>query len=497
MATNKYVSTIGLEIHVHLKTKSKMFCSCANEDLTEPNKNICPICSAQPGALPVANRQAIEWTWLLGIALNSEIAPRFNFERKNYFYPDLPKGYQITSSTNPPCIGGEIKIGERKIRVNHIHLEEDTGKSIHDKTGKATLIDLNRAGAPLVELVTEPDITSGFEAKTFCQELQLILRYLKIADADMEKGQMRCEVNISLRPEGQKEFGTKVEVKNLNSFKTVERAIDYEIIRQTKLLEQGEKVIQENRGWRDDLGETVAQRSKEEAHDYRYFPEPDLPPIVFDQDEYEKLQAKILELPMDNRERFYSEYGFSLDDARLLTADQNTADYAENTISELRAWLNSLPDLDGTEDEIWDNNKKKLIKLLSGWLTSELFKLMNEKQITVKELKITPENFAEFITLFYQSKINSSAGQIILKEMFATGGDPSDILAEKNLAQVEDESVIEAAADKVIAEFPGEAEKYRGGKESLLQFFVGKVMAETQGKANPQTAQKVLKKKLK
>jgi len=497
MATNKYVSTIGLEIHVHLKTKSKMFCSCANEDLTEPNKNICPICSAQPGALPVANRQAIEWTWLLGIALNSEIAPRFNFERKNYFYPDLPKGYQITSSTNPPCIGGEIKIGERKIRVNHIHLEEDTGKSIHDKTGKATLIDLNRAGAPLVELVTEPDITSGFEAKTFCQELQLILRYLKIADADMEKGQMRCEVNISLRPEGQKEFGTKVEVKNLNSFKTVERAIDYEIIRQTKLLEQGEKVIQENRGWRDDLGETVAQRSKEEAHDYRYFPEPDLPPIVFDQDEYEKLQAKIPELPMANRERFYSEYGFSLDDARLLTADQNTADYAENTISELRAWLNSLPDLDGTEDEIWDNNKKKLIKLLSGWLTSELFKLMNEKQITVKELKITPENFAEFITLFYQSKINSSAGQIILKEMFATGGDPSDILAEKNLAQVEDESVIEAAADKVIAEFPGEAEKYRGGKESLLQFFVGKVMAETQGKANPQTAQKVLKKKLK
>ncbi|MEK7139144.1 MAG: Asp-tRNA(Asn)/Glu-tRNA(Gln) amidotransferase subunit GatB, partial [Patescibacteria group bacterium] len=315
MAT--YLPTIGMEIHFHLKTKSKMFCSCANEYLAAPNKNICPVCTAQPGALPVPNAQAIEWVGLIGLALGCKLASQFNFERKNYFYPDLPKGYQITSANQPPCLGGSIMVGSKKIRVNHVHLEEDTGSLKHSADGKSSLVDLNRAGAPLVELVSEADMVNGWEAKTFCQELQLILRTLGVADADMEKGQMRCEVNISVRPKGQSEWGTKVEIKNLNSFRTVEKAIDYEIERQSARLESGETVSQATRGWDEKKQQTVSQRTKESAHDYRYFPEPDIPPLTFDQDHFEQLQAQLPELPIAKRQRFEAEYGFTAEDARL------------------------------------------------------------------------------------------------------------------------------------------------------------------------------------
>ncbi len=473
-----------------------MFCSCPNQEQASPNTQICPVCTAQPGALPVANRTAVEWTVLAGLALGCQMAPSFQFERKNYFYPDLPKGYQITSANYPPCLGGSIKVGEKDIHINHIHLEEDTGKLTHSADKKTSFVDLNRAGAPLVELVTEPDMTSGLEAKTFCQELQLILRTLKISDADMEKGQMRCEVNISLRPAGQKELGTKVEIKNLNSFKAVERAIDYEIKRQAEVLNAGDKIEQQTRGWDEDKNQTVPQRSKEEAHDYRYFPEPDLPAMILDQDLYEKMSALLPELPAKKRQRFIDEYGFSLEDARLLTGDKIIADYTENIISELRAWLVSLENVEGSEQDIWDNNKKKLIKLLSGWLTSSLFGLLKENNLSFGQNKISPENFAEFITLIYQNKINSNSAQKLLKIMLQTGGDPSQIIDEHDLSQVDDQAALTDIIAKVIAQNPEIIAQYKAGKTAVATFLVGQIMKETKGKANPQTVHNLLKDRL-
>jgi len=485
MAKTVYQPVIGLEIHFQLKTKSKMFCSCANQEVGEPNTFICPICSGQPGTLSVANRQAVEWVVLIGLAVGGEMQPSFRFERKNYFYPDLPKGYQITSANYPPTVGGSITVGDKPIRIHHVHLEEDTGKLTHSADGQYSLVDLNRAGAPLVELVSEADFVNGWEAKTFCHELQLILRTLQVSDADMEKGQMRCEVNVSLRPEGQEAYGTKVEIKNINSFRAVEKAIDYEIARQTALLEKGEAVAAETRGWDEDKHQTVGQRLKEEAGDYRYFPEPDLPAIALDQDLYERLSGQLPELPAKKRQRFIDEYGFSLDDARLLTVDGPTADYVEQVISELRAWLVSLEGVSGSADDIWQNNKKKLIKLVGGWLTTGLFGLLKEKGQVMTNVTITPENFAEFITLIYQNKINSTAGQVILKEMLATGGDPSDIMSTKDLGQVEDEGQLTTIINQVIRDNPDIVGQYKKGKKTVIQFLVGQAMKISKGKASP------------
>jgi aspartyl-tRNA(Asn)/glutamyl-tRNA(Gln) amidotransferase subunit B len=339
-------------------------------------------------------------------------------------------------------------------------------------------------------------MTNGWETKTFCQELQLLFRTLGIADADMEKGQMRCEVNISLHPEKQKELGTKVEIKNLNSFRAVERAIDYEIKRQTEALNKGEKIIQETRGWDENQQTTVSQRTKEESHDYRYFPEPDLPPITFSQKDYEKLLAQLPELPQKKRERFMTEYGFTAEDARLLTADKDLANFVEEVVSELKAWLISLETVEGSEEEIWEKNKNKLMRLLGGWLTSELFKLMNQSNILIKDLKITPENFAEFITLVYQNKVNSSAAQKILKVMFDQGSDPSQVMESENLGQLSDETELEKIVDLVIKNNPEQVTKYQNGKTNVFQFFVGLVMKESKGKANPEIVHKLLKSKL-
>lgn len=466
-----------------------MFCGCANEYFAAPNKNICPVCTGQPGALPVPNRQAIEWTALVGLALGCKLADQFSFERKNYFYPDLPKGYQITSTSQPPCIGGKLKIGDRTIRINHIHLEEDTGSLKHTATG--TLVDLNRAGAPLVELVTEADLTNGWETKTFCSELQQVLRSLSVADADMEKGQMRCEVNISVRPEGQEKWGTKAEIKNLNSFRSVERAIDYEIKRQSELLDAGEKVIQETRGWDEQNQQTVSQRVKEEAHDYRYFPEPDIPPLTFDQHHYDQLAAKLPELPSAKRQRFQDEYSFTAEDARVLTDSPAVAEFTEQALSELREWI-STADSSATAEELWQQHRPKLAKLVSSWLTSELFKLLYEKNQTIDQVNLTPENFAELLTMIWQHKINSSAGQKVLRIMIETGRDPSDIVTTENLAQVDDEGELIAAVQRVIAANPTQVAQYRAGKTNILQFLIGMVMKETKGKANPETVHKLL-----
>jgi len=479
-----YQPVIGLEIHTQLKTKSKMFCDTPNGFglEAEPNVNVCPVCTGQPGTLPVINKKAVELVVKTGMALHSDIADESWFERKNYFYPDLPKGYQISQYEKPLCKGGYLEISQengenRKIAVNRIHLEEDTGKLIHDQDPHYSLVDFNRAGVPLMELVTEPEITSGKEAKAFCEELQLILRYIGVSDADMEKGQMRCEVNISLKnPDGS--FGTKVEIKNLNSFKAVEDSIHYEIKRQGEVLDKGEKVIQETRGW--DGRQTLSQRTKEEAHDYRYFPEPDLPPIHVAQ-----IQENIAvpELPRDKRKRFLQEYQLPQDDIEIFIHNKALADYFEKVVSELAGWKQDLNIEDG---------KGKLIKLSANYIITELQKLLYQSNTSLKECKIDPENFAEFITVVGQNKISSSAAQTVLKHMFDTGQDPSQIIEEKDLAQMSDTGQMEEVIKAIINNNQNVVDDYKNGKEQALQFLVGQVMKETKGKANPTMAKELL-----
>ena len=491
---NKYEPTIGMEVHVELKTNSKMFCSCANNpDEMEPNKNICPVCMGHPGTLPVANKKAVEYVIKTGLALDCKIAELSKFDRKNYFYPDLPKGYQISQYDQPLCEKGTLLINDRKIGITRIHLEEDTGKLIHPKGADYSLVDLNRAGTPLMELVTEPEIKSSAEAKEFCKQFQLIVKYIGVSDADMEKGHMRCEVNISLKPKGQKEFGTKVEIKNLNSFRAVERSIKYEIKRQTEVLDDGGKIIQETRGWNADKQETYSQRKKEEAHDYRYFPEPDLPPLdltkkagMFD---IQKIKDSIPELPLLKKYRFINQYKLTEDNAKIFSEDKELANYFEEIISELKHWI---------KDKGIDGNKlDKLTKLTANYILTELQRLLYKNGNLVSECKITAENFAEFITLIDEGKISSSGAQTMLEEMFLTGGDPSNILDKKGLEQISNEDEIEKIIDEVIKNNLQSVEDYKSGKEVALKFLVGQVMKESKGKANPQMAGEILKGKLK
>ena len=490
----KYEPTIGMEVHVELKTNSKMFCSCANNpDEIKPNKNICPVCVGHPGALPVANKKAIEYVIKTGLALDCKIAEFSKFDRKNYFYPDLPKGYQISQYDKPLCEKGSLLINDRKIGITRIHLEEDTGKLLHPKGADYSLVDLNRAGTPLMELVTEPEIKSSAEAKEFCKQFQLIVKCIGVSDADMEKGHMRCEVNISLKPTGQKEFGTKVEIKNLNSFRAVERSIEYEIKRQTEVLDDGGKIIQETRGWNADKQETYSQRKKEEAHDYRYFPEPDLPPLdltkkagMFD---VQKIKDSIPELPLLKKYRFINQYKITEENAKIFSEDKELANYFEEIISELKHWI---------KDKGIDGNKlDKLTKLTANYILTELQRLLYVNNTLVSDCKITAENFAEFITLIDEGKISSSGAQTMLEEMFLAGGDPSNILDKKGLEQISNEDEIEKIIDEVIKNNLQSVEDYKSGKEVALKFLVGQVMKESKGKANPQVAGEILKKKLK
>ncbi|MFA6551322.1 MAG: Asp-tRNA(Asn)/Glu-tRNA(Gln) amidotransferase subunit GatB [Patescibacteria group bacterium] len=497
-----YDIIIGLEIHVQLNTESKMFCRCANlnEDLNkEPNSTVCPICLGHPGTLPVANKQAIEWTILTGLALNCKINSYSKFDRKHYFYPDLPKAYQISQYDLPLCYDGFLEIGDHKIVVTRIHLEEDAGKLTHPAGKNYSLADYNRAGAPLMELVTEPVIVSAEEAKKFCQEYQQILRYLEISEADMEKGQMRCEANLSLQEHGRWKYeggckikpigdyvlNPKVELKNINSFKAVEKAILYEIKRQEEALASGEKLIQETRGCDENKGQSFSQRSKEEANDYRYFPDPDISPITVAADWLKKIKADLVELPLVKKGRFQREYGFSDYDAEVLTSDKYIADYVEKVISELRAWVE-------TNGHDWETAQVKLAKLAGNWIGTELFKYLNETKTNIKNLKITPENFGEFIALVYDNKVNSSAAQIIFQEMFTRGGDPSDIMRAKKLEQMDDEGELEKIAKKIIDDNEKAVKEYKLGKENAIQFLVGQMMKESKGKANPQKARELL-----
>ena len=491
----KYIPTIGLEIHTELKTETKMFCGCKNDtDEKRPNFNVCPVCLGHPGTLPTINKKAVEYVLKLGLALSSTIPDKSKFDRKNYFYPDLPKGYQISQYDKPLCLGGMLN----GIRVRRIHLEEDTGRLQHAPDGKSSLVDFNRAGLPLMELVTEPDIKSGEGAVQFAKKLQLIMRYLGIADADMERGQMRVEVNLSLMPTNAATnntnnirkisapisgnsgvFGTKVEIKNLNSFRAVQDAIDFEIKRQEEALEGGEKIIQETRGWDENKRQTFSQRQKEESHDYRYFPEPDLPPLDLTKLNLEELRTSIPELPDAKRERFIKEYGLSEKQMEVLIENRELAKYFEESMSELKS-----------------QNTNLKLQTLYNYLTSDLLGLMNQKRIGFEDLKTTPEHFAHLIALVEKKEISSRMAKDILLQMFKTGSDPHQIMKEEGMAAVHDEDIILKAVKEVLGENPSAIADYKKGKMNALQFLIGKTMARLNGQGNPVVIQKILEKEL-
>jgi len=490
----KYQPVIGLETHVELKTKSKMFCSCLNDpNERHPNVNICPVCLGHPGTLPVINKEAVRKTIKTGLALNCQIPEYSKFDRKNYFYPDLPKGYQISQYDKPLCLGGFLEIEGKKIRITRVHLEEDTGRLVHEKD--YSLVDFNRAGIPLMELVTEPDLTSAKEARKFAEELQLILRYLGVSDADMEKGQLRVEVNISLLCGATKQtrnrtgnyaknkLGTKVEIKNLNSFRAVERALEYEIKRQAKILESGKKVIQETRGWDDIKGVTVGQREKEEAHDYRYFPEPDLPPLHNTKEFVNEIRAEIPELPQQRRERLAKEYKLDKKSIEVFVQNKDLGEYFEKVISEFDP---NLP-----REKLF-----QLIKLATNYLITDLQGLLKRASVTGEDFLITPENFAQFITLIYDGKISSKIAKQVLSEMFSTGADPSHIIEEKGLTQITDVAEIEKIIKEVISKNKKAVEDFKKGKDNAFQYLIGQIMARTKGKANPQIVRDILQKTL-
>jgi len=481
-----YKPTIGLEIHAELKTNSKMFCSCKNNpDEKRPNYNVCPICMAHPGTLPVANQEAIKKVIKTGLALNCEIARNSKFDRKNYFYPDLPKGYQISQYDMPLCGKGFLEIEGHKIGITRIHLEEDTGRLGHPEGADYSLVDYNRAGLPLMELVTEPDITSGKEARLFAEELQRILRYLGVSSADMEKGQMRVEVNISISKDDK--LGTKVEIKNLNSFKVVEKAVDFEIKRQEDVLASGEKIVQETRGWHDKKEITFSQREKEEAHDYRYFPEPDLPPLHFEEIFINEIKGTIPELPEQKRFRMAKEFGLEKNAIEIFIVNKDLGEYFEKVISEFDEWLK----IEKIE------NEKKLYKLVANYLISDVQGLLQGKEFIETEFKITPENFAEFIKMIYKGEISSRVAKMVLLNMFNTGVDPSHIIEENDLGQMTDDSALEKIIKEIIEKNPKAVQDYKSGKQNATQFLTGQVMAQTRGTANPEKVAQLIKSELK
>jgi len=504
----KYIPTIGMEIHVELATETKMFCGCKNGMglEKEPNKNICPVCTGQPGATPVPNEQAIEFTAKAGLALECTISPESKFDRKNYFYPDLPKGYQISQFDLPICRDGKIKIRVRKdgeekgnnqaktygktVGIHRIHLEEDTAKLTHSPSGDS-LVDFNRSSVPLMELVTEPDLISSAEAKKFCEELQMVFRYVGISPADMEKGQMRCEANISLHKEGEDILaGTKVELKNINSFRAIEKGIEYEIERQTEMLDNGEEIVQETRGWDENKGETFSQRKKENADDYRYFPDPDLQPFTFEKEYLQELMNKLPELPRERRTRLQEEYDLLPENIETLVVNKDLGNYFEEIASELTNWI---AEEGGKIDE---KIKTKVYRLANSYLITNLAKLVSDNESNVKDVKITAENFAELIKMIHLGEINSSAAQTILEEMFKTGGDPSHIAEEKDLGQVSDTGELDGIVDKILADNPSAVEDFKDGKENSIKFLMGQVMAATKGKANPPMVMEMLKNKM-
>jgi len=482
-----YEPIIGLEVHAELLTQSKMFCGCAVVDSTtaEPNRYVCPVCSGQPGALPVVNKRAIEFAIRVGLALNCEIQRINVFARKNYFYPDLPKGYQISQYELPLATNGWILIdtkeGSKKIRVRRVHLEEDTGKLFHVGDGREasrpySLVDFNRSGIPLLEIVSEPDLHSVEDVKAYATKLRTILRYLGVNNGDMEKGVIRFESNVSVREVGTEKFNTRTEIKNLNSFRALVKGSEYEIERQTKVWSSGGVVEQETLGWNENTNKTYSQRSKESAHDYRYFPEPDIPPLELDQKWIDEIRSSLTELPDSKRERFLA-FGLTPYDASVLVAEREVADYFDKAVKA------------GKE-------KKVEAKAIANWVISQLFSLLNESNQVIADSKVTPPRLVELIALVNDGTINSNTGKNVLNEMFATGESGGDIVKKKGLGQVSDEGSIKVAIEKVIADNPDQVALYLGGKETVAKWFFGQVMRGMGGKSNPSVVQKVLDEKL-
>lgn len=479
-----YEAVIGVEVHIQLRTKSKMFCSCDREYFdTAPNTHVCSVCLGMPGMLPVINQQAVTYTLMAGLALGCEIPRHAKFDRKNYPYPDLVKGYQISQYDQPFCLGGQLEIEvdgrPRTVRLERIHLEEDTARLLHRDDGAEgySLIDVNRSGSPLMELVTKPDMHSGAEAAAFLRKLRQTMRYLGIADADMEKGQLRCDANVSIRPRGETVLGTKVEVKNMNSFRSVQRAIEFEIERQSRLLDAGERIVQETRGYVDATGETVSQRSKEEAHDYRYFPEPDLPPMVIDAAVIDEIRARMPELPDARRARFEAEYGLSPDEARTLTDSRERAEAFEDAVRAAGP---------------------QLARPVALWFIGDVAKHLNERgqEAELSDTRVTPAHVAELVTLVESKAITQTTAKDVLAIAFETGEMPKAIVDAQGLGAVSDEGAIEALVLAAIEAHPKPVEDFRTGKQSAIGFLVGQVMREAKGRADANQVAELLRKHL-
>ncbi|MEC0179464.1 Asp-tRNA(Asn)/Glu-tRNA(Gln) amidotransferase subunit GatB [Paenibacillus favisporus] len=473
MSSTKYETVIGLEVHVELHTKSKIFCGCSTEFGAPPNTHTCPICLGHPGVLPVLNRQAVDYAMKAAMALNCTIADVSKFDRKNYFYPDSPKAYQISQYDQPIGENGWIDIevdGQTKrIGITRLHLEEDAGKLTHVDGGFASLVDFNRVGTPLVEIVSEPDISSPEEARAYLEKLRAIMQYCEVSDVKMEEGSMRCDANISIRPVGQKEFGTRAELKNMNSFRGVQRGLEYEEYRQAEILDDGGKVVQETRRWDEAAGKTLSMRSKEEAHDYRYFPDPDLVRLHIDEAWKERIRATIPELPDARQARYTSEYGLPSYDAGVITSSKPLADFFEDSL-----------------------NYTKDAKAVSNWIMGDLLGYLNSTGLELPALKITGRGLGEMIGLIEKGTISSKIAKTVFKEMLESGKLPQQIVEEKGLVQISDEGAIKTIVEQVVAANPQSVEDFKAGKQKAIGFLVGQVMKESKGKANPALVNKLL-----
>lgn len=470
-----YEPVIGLEVHAQLKTKTKIFCGCKTEFGSTPNDQVCPVCIGMPGVLPVLNHQSVDFAIRAGIALNSKIAEKTKFDRKNYFYPDLPKGYQISQFDQPICQGGFLHVNGRNIKINRAHLEEDAGKLVHAGAdglhgSDYSLVDYNRSGVPLLEIVSEPDLTSAEEARMYLTELRTILRYIGICDGNLEEGSFRCDANVSIKPKGAKELGVKTEIKNMNSFKAVQRAILSEIDRQIDLAKNGKKITQETRLWDDNSQTTHTMRSKEEAHDYRYFPEPDLVPLLIDESWIDEIKKLLPELPEARRKKYTESYKLSEEDAFILTETKEMSDFFDQVLAL------------GTT-----------AKTIANLLVNNTMNYLKDNKLNFTDLKVTPQNFYDLVEAIEKGVIGSTAAKNqLLPTLLVSGGDVAKIIEEKGLAQLSDDTQIKEIVEKVLAESEEQVESYRSGKTKVRQFFFGKIMKETKGKANPQIVNKML-----